>query len=161
MHSIIKAQNEHFDEIWDILHSIFDKEDSYVYDAHTSKEEAYHLWMVLPQHVYVIIIEGRVAGSYILKSNFPGLGSHVANCSYIVNKNFQGRGIGKLLGEHSLQIAKNNGFEAMQFNIVVSTNVAAVTLWKKLGFHIIGTTPKGFKHKSLGFVDTYIMHRFL
>jgi hypothetical protein len=31
----------------------------------------------------------------------------------------------------------------MQFNSVVSTNAAAVHLWKTLGYQIIGTTPKG------------------
>ncbi|MNG34489.1 hypothetical protein D3C84_1209850 [compost metagenome] len=45
----------------------------------------------------------------------------------------------------------------IQFNIVVRTNRSAVALWKKYGFEIIGTTPKGFRHKKLGFVDTYIM----
>jgi len=34
----------------------------------------------------------------------------------------------------------------------------AVALWKKFGFEIIGTTPKGFRHPQLGLVDTYIMY---
>jgi len=44
---------------------------------------------------------------------------------------------------------------------VVSTNINAIKLWKKFGFEIIGTTPKGFKHKGLGLVDTYIMFKDL
>ena len=29
------------------------------------------------------------------------------------------------------------------------------------GFEIIGTTPKGFRHPQLVFVDTYVMYRSL
>ena len=35
------------------------------------------------------------------------------------------------------------------------------TLWKKLGFAIVGTLPRAFRHASLGDVDAYVMHRFL
>jgi ribosomal protein S18 acetylase RimI-like enzyme len=44
---------------------------------------------------------------------------------------------------------------------VVSTNKAAVSLWQKLGFAIVGTLPEVFRHQSLGYVDAYVMHRFL
>jgi ribosomal protein S18 acetylase RimI-like enzyme len=50
---------------------------------------------------------------------------------------------------------------AMQFNYVVSTNAPAVELYKKLGFVIVGTLPKAFRHKQLGLVDAYVMYRFL
>ena len=40
------------------------------------------------------------------------------------------------------------GYEAMQFNFVVSTNTAGVELWKKLGFEIVGTLPKAFRHMT-------------
>jgi ribosomal protein S18 acetylase RimI-like enzyme len=63
--------------------------------------------------------------------------------------------------EHSLQEARAKGFEAMQFNAVVSTNQRAVALWKRHGFAIIGTVPKAYKHRTLGPVDLHIMHRFL
>lgn len=157
---IIKAQYEHFEGIWEIFYQVIQKGDSYVYDPHTTKDEAYEIWMKQPC-VYVALIDGVVAGSYKMKQNYPGLGSHVANCSYIVSNNFRGNGIGKLMGEHSLRTAKELGFIAMQFNIVVSTNLVAVNLWKSIGFDIIATIPKSFNHKELGLVDSYIMHQFL
>ncbi len=49
----------------------------------------------------------------------------------------------------------------MQFNAVVSTNKAAIALWKKLGFSIIGTIPEAYLHKQLGYVDSYIMYKQL
>ena len=63
--------------------------------------------------------------------------------------------------EHSLAEARALGFLAMQYNIVVSTNESAVALWKKMGFEIVGTLPKVFRHLELGLVDAYVMHRFL
>jgi hypothetical protein len=41
----------------------------------------------------------------------------------------------------------------MQFNLVVSTNVVAVELWKKHGFNIVGTIPKSFEHPEKGLVE--------
>jgi ribosomal protein S18 acetylase RimI-like enzyme len=70
-------------------------------------------------------------------------------------------GVGRLLGEHCLEEARRQGYLAMQFNYVVSTNTAAVMLWKKLGFSIVGTLPKAFRHKRLGYVDAYVMYQLL
>jgi hypothetical protein len=65
------------------------------------------------------------------------------------------------MGEHALREASQAGFVAMQFNFVVSTNAAAVALWRKLGFAVVGTVPKAFRHREHGLVDVYVMHRFL
>lgn len=75
----------------------------------------------------------------------------------MVNPKYQGKGIGRRLCEHSVEFARQKGYLGIQFNIVVSTNTHAIAIWKKFGFEIIGTTPKGFRHKELGLVDTYIM----
>ena len=72
-----------------------------------------------------------------------------------------GQGIGSAMGSHSIKQAKKLGFSARQFNFVVSTNLVAIQLWLKLGFKIVGTVPKAFKHQKLGLVDIYIMHRFV
>jgi hypothetical protein len=39
---------------------------------------------------------------------------------------------------HSLIEAAKLGFRAMQYNLVVSTNINAIELWKDMGFEIIG-----------------------
>jgi ribosomal protein S18 acetylase RimI-like enzyme len=72
-----------------------------------------------------------------------------------------GRGAGKVMGLHSLREARRAGYKAMQFKFVVSTNTPAVTLWKRLGFEIVGTIPKAFQHRQLGLVDAFVMYRFL
>jgi hypothetical protein len=38
---------------------------------------------------------------------------------------------------------------------------AAVLLWKKLGFSIVGTLPRAYRHKRLGYVDAYVMYQLL
>nr|WP_255229692.1 GNAT family N-acetyltransferase [Pseudoalteromonas sp. HM-SA03] len=73
----------------------------------------------------------------------------------------RGKGVARLMCEHSPQQALALGFEAMQFNSVVSTNEVAIKLWQKLGFTIIGTIPKAYKHGKLGLVDSYIMYKWL
>jgi ribosomal protein S18 acetylase RimI-like enzyme len=98
---------------------------------------------------------------YKVGANYPDLGSHVASATYLVSPQAQGKGIGRSLVNHSLSQAQSDGFSAMQFNYVVSTNIAAVALYGKLGFAIVGTLPKAFRHKRLGLVDAYVMHRFL
>jgi ADP-ribose pyrophosphatase YjhB (NUDIX family) len=79
----------------------------------------------------------------------------------MVHPSASGRGVGYALGQHCLREARRQGYEAMQFNFVVSTNERAVELWKHLGFSIVGTLPRAFQHGSLGLVDAYVMHRFL
>ena len=73
----------------------------------------------------------------------------------------QGRGAGRAMGQHCLNEARNAGYLAMQFNFVVSTNTAGVVLWKQLGFDVVGSLPKAFRHRRLGYVDAYVMYRLL
>ena len=79
----------------------------------------------------------------------------------MVKAALQGQGIAKRLCEYLQAIAKELGFEAMQFNSVVSTKVAAVHLWKTLGYQIIGTIPKGYQNRQLRDVVCYVMYQFL
>jgi ribosomal protein S18 acetylase RimI-like enzyme len=62
---------------------------------------------------------------------------------------------------HSLDHARAQGFLAMQFNFVVSSNTRAVKLWQSLGFVIVGRLPQAFRHLRLGLVDALVMYRKL
>lgn len=149
------------DGVWDIFQQVIAKGDTYVFHPDTSKRELQQHWFAPTMQTFVAEDQGKVFGTYVLKPNHIGLGDHIANCSYMVAPASQGRGIGKLLCEHSLAVAKTGGYLAMQFNIVVSTNEAAMALWKKYGFEVIGTTPDGFRHSKYGYVDTHIMYKSL
>jgi L-amino acid N-acyltransferase YncA len=145
--------------IWNIFHRIIQSGDTYAYPPDTPFTTFKKFWFAKNQKCFVLADGNDLLGSYVIKDNQPGLGSHIANASYIVNPAHQGKGIGKKLCAHSITEAKKAGYLGIQFNIVVSTNKAAVNLWEKMGFEIIGTTPNGFKHQQLGYVDSYIMYR--
>ena len=83
-------------------------------------------------------------GTYILRPNQSGGGSHVANAAFMVSASARGHGIGRAMAEHCLSEARRLGFRAMQFNYVISTNTAAIRLWQDLGFEIVGTLAECF-----------------
>ena len=68
---------------------------------------------------------------------------------------YQGRGSARRSDATRWVEARRAGYLAMQFDFVVSTNPAAVALWRKLGFQIVGTLPKVYRHRDLGLVDAY------
>jgi len=156
-----KVTEMDYDQVWGIFSSIIATGDTYLFDPKTSKADLRKHWFADYMQTFVAEKNDLILGTYIIKPNQIDLGNHIANCSYMVSPKAQGKGIGKILCEHSLQIAKENGFKGIQFNIVVSTNKVAIELWKKYGFDIIGTTPNGFRHSKQGFVDTYIMFKSL
>ena len=149
-----------YKQIIAILKNIQNAGDSY-YFLDLSDEELLAYWTHSKYQSFVYEINKKIAGSYIIGANGDGRFAHIANASYIVSADFRGQGIGKLLCKHSIELAKSQGYKAIQFNRVVSTNLAAVTLWQSLGFEIIGTIKNGFNHKQLGLVDFYIMYRDL
>jgi len=150
-----------FSAMWAIFQEVLATESTYVFTADMSEADAFAYWFGPGVTAFVAEEKGEVVGMYKLVANQAGLGSHVANASFMVAARAGGRGIGRLLGAHCLQAAKDMGYLAMQFNFVVSTNAAAVRLWQSLGFHIVGTLPNVFRHRELGLVDAFVMHRFL
>ena len=147
------------DIAWNIFHAVVAAGDTYAFDPAISREEALAYWFQPSHQCYVAERNGEVVGTYILKANQPGLGSHVANAAFMVSPNARGAGVGRGMGEHSLNEARRLGFRAMQFNFVVSTNEPAVRLWRELGFTIVGTLPGAFRHPHKGYVDAYVMFR--
>ena len=130
------AQQHDWPQIWEILREAFATEATYVYSVNINEEEAQKLWMDRTKATYVVLQDNVILGTYYIKENQPGLGSHICNCGYITSKKAQGQGVGKFMCTHSLQVAKEMGFLAMQYNLVVSNNERAVHLWKKFGFEM-------------------------
>lgn len=159
--TIRPAHESDWPEMWAIFQTVVATRTTYAFAPETAADEARGYWFGPGIASWVAEDDGRIVGFYKMIANRRDLGSHVANASYMVDPNCQGRRIGETLGRHSLREAKRAGYLAMQFNFVVSTNTAAVSLWRKLGFDIVGTAPKTFQHRDLGLVDTHVMHRFL
>jgi L-amino acid N-acyltransferase YncA len=156
------ATDADWDQMWRIFQAVVATGTTYVFAADTPETDARPYWLTPGTRSFVAADDdGAIVGMYRLTENRPALGSHVANASFMVAPNQQGRRIGDALCRDCLREAKRAGFQAMQFNFVVSTNTGAVALWKKFGFEIVGTLPKAFQHREHGLVDAYVMYRFL
>jgi ribosomal protein S18 acetylase RimI-like enzyme len=154
---------EDWDSVWAVLEPIFRAGETYAIRREIASDEAREYWTSKPKEVFVAVDEatGQLFGTYYLRPNFEGPGSHVCNCGYIVAEHARGRGVASRMCEHSQVEAAVRGYRAMQYNLVVSTNEGAVRLWKRMGFEIIGTVPGAFRHPRFGLVDAHIMYKAL
>ena len=155
------AKANDFKQIWVFFKDIIADAETYAFSPDLTEDDAFQLWMETPLQTFVAEENGCILGTYYIKENQSGPGGHVANCGYMVSPMSRGKGIATQMCVHSQEFAVNAGFYAMQFNSVVSTNVGAVRLWQSLGFSIVGTLPKAYHHKTDGFVDSYVMYKWL
>lgn len=159
---IREYQPSDWPQLLPILTEIFDAGDSYAFAPHSTEQEIRAAWIETPARTFVACdSDGRILGSYFLKANQPGLGSHVCNCGYLVAPQARGRGIASQMCTHSQAQAVAMGFKAMQFNFVVATNTGAIRLWEQLGFSVVGRLPGAFNHQKLGYVDALVMFKQL
>ena len=149
--------------IWPVLREIVAAGETFTWDRDIGEERARAIWMKDPPGHTVVAVEGdgTVVGSANMGPNQMGPGSHIATASFMVASGQSGRGVGRALGEHALDWARDEGYRAIQFNAVVETNTRAVALWRSLGFEVLGTLPEGFHHPQEGYVGLHIMHRRL
>src|SRR3981189_3330539 len=97
---------DEFEAVWPVFQAVIQGGDTYPYATEMAMEEARDLWTTAPARTFGGWEGGEVVGCYMLKPNQPGLGSHVANCGYMVAPVARGRGVGGTLCEHSLATAR-------------------------------------------------------
>jgi ribosomal protein S18 acetylase RimI-like enzyme len=158
--TIRRAEATDLDAMWAIFQPLLAGGDALPFGEGFGKA-TFQLHWFSSHPAYVACAGEQILGMYKLGANYPDHGAHVASATYAVALQAQGKGIGRALVEHSLAQARREGFLAMQFNYVVSTNAPAMALYRKLGFKIAGTLPQAFRHRELGLVDAYVLHRFL
>ena len=161
MLTVRQAHPADSDAIWSILEPVIRAGDSYTLARDLSRESALTYWFSANHEVFVAEDAAQIVGTYFLRPNQQGGGSHVANCGYVTAPSATGRGVARAMCAHSIERAKFRGFRAMQFNFVVSTNERAVRLWQSFGFAIVGRLPQAFLHPTVGYVDAYVMYRLL
>jgi RimJ/RimL family protein N-acetyltransferase len=147
--------------IWLMLEPVIRAGETYTLAREMGHEQALAFWFAPGHEVFVLEEDGVLVGTYFLRANQAGGGSHVANCGYVTAPPWTGRGLASAMCAHSLQRARETGFRAMQFNFVVSTNERAVRLWERHGFRIVGRLPGAFLHPTAGYVDALVMYREL
>ena len=161
MLTIRPANCDDQDAIWAILEPVIRAGETYALPRDMSRDQALTYWLSSSHEVFVAEDDQNVIGTYFLCANQQGGGSHVANCGYITAPAASGRGVARAMCAHSLGRAGQRGFRAMQFNFVVTSNARALRLWKSFGFEIVGCLPQAFLHPVLGYIDAYVMYRFL
>lgn len=159
--NIRAATAEDFASIWPIFRDIVSAGDTYGFEPDSNEADARQIWMESPRATFVAEDSGEILGTYFIKTNVAGPGSHVCNCGYMTAASARGRGIASAMCEHSQQIARDLGYKAMQFNFVASTNEGAARLWQRLGFEVVGRLPRAFAHPTEGYVDALVMYKWL
>jgi len=148
--------------LWRILEPTLRAGETYPQPRDISRDAALAYWWQPAHTIFVAEDEHKnVVGTYYIKPNTYGPGSHVANGGYMTLPASWGHGVGRALCLHSLVEARLAGFRAMQFNLVVATNARAIHLWESCGFRIMGRLPGAFDHPVHGYVDALILYQTL
>ncbi len=146
-------------DVYAIVHDVVARGETYAYPDDLSSHDARALWVEgPPSETVVALVNGAIVGTAKYGPNRPGRGAHVSTASFMVAYEARGQGIGRALCEFAIARAKVLGFKGMQFNAVVSTNVHAIALYRRLGFVTVGTVPGAFHSASQGYVGLDIMY---
>ena len=159
---IRSATPDDWPAIWAFMSGIVKAGETFSWDTDLDEATARSYWMHSPPGRTVVAVDGgTVLGTAETHPNHGGPAAHVANAGFMVDPARSGRGVGRALGEHVIAQARADGYRAMQFNAVVETNLAAVHLWRSLGFEVLATVPEAFHHPTEGYVGLHIMYRRL
>ncbi|MGH3510490.1 MAG: GNAT family N-acetyltransferase [Nocardioidaceae bacterium] len=152
------ANPEDWPEIWPFFHQVVEAGETYAYAPGLTSEEASRMWLQpAPSHAAVAVEHGRILGTATMGPNRPGRGSHIGTASFVVDPAVRRRGVGLALGEYVVDWHRRRGYQGIQFNAVVETNLAALELWRRLGFTVVGTIPGAFDHATKGYVGLCVM----
>ena len=158
MVTIRDAGEQDWSRIYPIYAAIVAEGRTYAFPEGQTVDEARPWWMERPPGRTVVAVDGEtILGTAKMGPNRPGRGAHIATASFMVDPAATARGVGRALGEHTLEWARSSGYRGIQFNAVVETNAAAVHLWQSLGFEILTTVPGAFDHPEHGFVGLHVM----
>ena len=147
--------------IWSIIGPVIREGETYTLPRKMGEAEAVIYWTSPDRCTFVAEENGAIIGTYYIRANQLGGGSHVANCGYMTHADARHKGVARAMCEHSLAEARQRGFRAMQFNFVVSTNERAVRLWLDLKFREVGRLPAAFQRPNGDYADALVMFREL
>ncbi len=152
------AEDADGDTLWPMLAPVFRAGSTYAIDSGISREAALEYWL---QERAWIAEDTAPRGTFYIRENQKGGGTHVCNAGFITAPGAEGRGVARAMLEHALIEAKALGFMAMQFNFVLETNTRALSIWRRAGFTQIGRQPCAFQTGPETYVDALILHKFL
>jgi ribosomal protein S18 acetylase RimI-like enzyme len=164
--AIRTARRPHDDDgLWAILEPGVREGLTYPVDPAATREAIFAYWFAPDKQVFVAEAAGPsgsvIVGTCYLKPNSTGPAAHVANAGYMVHPQARGCGVARAMALDSFARAREAGFAAMQFNLVIATTAAAVHLWQSVGMDVVGRLPGAFRLPTGEAVDALVMYRQL
>lgn len=105
--------------------------------------------------------EGRLAGTCAVMPAGPYRRyAHRCEMAVALYQAFCGRGIGRMLMERGLALAKGWGYEQAELEVVAG-NTRAMSLYESLGFEPVGRLPRNMKYADGTYADAIRMVRKL
>lgn len=109
-------------------------------------------------HSLVACIEDKIVGQLTLETNQRARRRHVATFGIAVDANFCGQHIGSTLMAAMIDLCDNwLNISRIELTVFID-NIAAITLYRKFGFEIEGTSPR-FAFREGQYVDAHHMGR--
>lgn len=109
----------------------------------------------------IATIDGKHVGNCSLMSIAPYKRyAHRCGIAIALYREYCGCGIGKIMMQTVLDVAKKVGYEQAELE-VVSGNKAAIEMYKKLGFEKYGTFPNNMKYSDGTYADAEWMMKKL
>jgi len=104
-------------------------------------------------------INGKVVGGASL-TPFNGKRAHIAEFGIYIVKTYRNIGLGTIIIEELIEIARKSGFQAVQLS-TFSTNRRAIHVYKKCGFKNCGKLKRDIKFTDGTYADRVIMELLL
>jgi ribosomal protein S18 acetylase RimI-like enzyme len=125
-------------------------------DSHTRWFSKLMSWLNSGDAVAFVASTGNdIVGFCQIKRNIQDWSNHIGTLGISITKDYRGMGIGKKLIINSIAASKGI-FEIISLD-VISSNIAAISLYKKIGFDIYGIAPRFIK-RSETYRDLYLMY---
>ena len=109
------------------------------------------------QLLLIAVVDGKHVGNCALMSQGElSRFKHRGRIGIALYQKYCGQGIGRLLLENVLDVAKKLGYEQVELEVMAG-NKQAIALYESVGFINFGTLPKNMKYKDGTYTDAYFM----
>ena len=104
-----------------------------------------------------LLLIATIDGKHVGNCSLMSIGSfkrHAHRCEIAIAlyQEFCGNGIGKIMMQTALDVAKEIGYEQVELE-VISDNKRAIALYKELGFEKYGSFPRNMKYANGTYAD--------
>ncbi|WP_430791450.1 N-acetyltransferase family protein [Virgibacillus flavescens] len=111
--------------------------------------------------IIIAVINDVIVGSIMFQSHRLKRMSHTGSISMSISENYRSIGIGKILLKALLDWAETHPLIEKVSLGVFSTNLRAISLYKRMGFMEEGRKVKEFKINENKYVDDVLMYKFV